>query len=385
MSKNWQESSLKKLGTRNTTAAGLGGNKATGLAELPNFQVWEFSPNRKLDKLPGKPISQGQRYLVVGRNWSVMMQASIIKAVHDVIGERLGYLFTFEEWFDEWAKNFPNHLRESKKGVTTNFPVTEKKGAENDGKKPLYIEWTKKQGGTDSKYRIVEYWPNPENKAESYLLSGCDRDLVEQILRIHQAPSQQTESVEPIRAETPIMSGHPMVTLYFSSGKTRPGGKQPIRSQISFRLMDKVELPEHRYQGESVLTETDIEQLTKRIKQKFVDTPFKLERGDTIYSYTLKPLGYRFWCPLRNKEEAVKLFSAVTSIQSHSVNEKLIAETKKPIRDNTTPERKVKIAGKDVTLSTAYKNETLSFTHAVLKLPVSKQMKTLLIDPRVRY
>lgn len=393
MAKDWQEMALKKLGDKNSYPAGIAPNKSFSLEEFPNFHVWEFSPNMKLDKVSGKTIKQGKRYLIAGRDWSIMMQTSLIKALHDILGERLGFNFTFEEWWRQWEKGFSTLSRTSDnmtKGLASNYPPDPKLNRQSTAlealvNKPGYIEWKNPRARLNPKWRVIEYFPNRSVK-ESYVCCGSDAQIVQQIIFIEFPPKVQSAGEDGfVKTETPIMSGHPMVTLYFSSGKSQDNSKRPMRSQISFRLMSKVELTEHRYQGESVLTEVDIQQLTAKIKAKFSDSNYKIERGDTIYSYTFKPLGYAMWSPLRNEQEAIRVFTDILSIQGHTLKPELIASTKKAARGNTVPDKKVKIAGIDVTLSQAYKNADVWFTHATLKLPVSKHMRTLIINPRVNY
>jgi hypothetical protein len=392
MTKDWQELALKKLGEKNTYPAGVAPNKS--FEEFPNFHVWEFSPNMKLDKVSGKPIKQGKRYLLAGRDWSIILQTSVIKALHDILGERLGFNFTFEDWWEQWERGFSKLSRTSDnmtKGLTSNYPADPKLSRQSTSleamvNKPGFIEWKNPRARLNPKWRVIEYFPNRSDNNTSYLCCGSDMQIVQQIISI-EFPPKNSSGVNDgfVKTETPIMSGHPMVTLYFSSGKSQANGKRPIRSQISFRLMNKVELTEHSYQGESVLTEVDLQQIITKIKTKFSDSNYKIERGDTIYSYTFKPLGYRFWMPLRSQAEAIRLFTDVLSIQGHTLKPELVAESKKAARANTVPDKKVKIAGTDVTLSQAYKNADIWFTHATLKLPVSKHMKTLIINPRANY
>lgn len=385
MTKDWQELALKKLGEKNTMPAGIAPNKSFSLEDLPNFQVWEFSPNMKLDKVAGKTIKQGKRYLIAGRDWSIMMQTSLIKALHDILGERLGFNFTFEEWWEQWERGFSKLSRTSDnmtKGLVSNYPVDSKLNRQGTAlealaNKPGYIEWKNPRARLNPKYRVIEYFPN-RSVQESYICCGSDAQIVQQIISIEFPPKGQGEIGDGfVKTETPIMSGHPMVTLHFASSTQSSTSKYPVRSQISFRLMNKVELQEHCYQGESVLTEADIQQLITKLKTKYLATKYKIERGDKIYSYTLKPLGYAMWCPLKNEQEAIRVYSDILSIQGHTLKPELISESKRQIRNSATPDKTVAIAGESTTLSTAFKVVDCYFTHAVLKLPVSKKIKTL--------
>lgn len=79
-------------------AASTLGGLATGIL-MAAEQVYEFSPNKDLD--------QKRRYYLAGPEWSILQHSSLLKAGHDILGDRLGFTIDFEKWFEDFEYEFP--------------------------------------------------------------------------------------------------------------------------------------------------------------------------------------------------------------------------------------------------------------------------------------
>ncbi len=343
---------------------------------LPNFEVWQHSSSERLDKAYGNQ----PRYLH-GTAQQVAIQASHIKAAHDELALRLGFAVTFEEWFSEWQKGFPSLVNRpgSNPALKTNYPIRDtddRLGWRTDvGARPEYAEW--RHPKANPKYRVIEYFPKGKSEpTNSVLFSGSDSMMISQLINYEWGARDVIADAAPQR-ETPIVGGHPQVSLHFSARTRLPNHAKPTRLRISWRLMDKVEHSDYKWGGESVLSVTDVAQLTSKIIAKFKD--YKVERGDIISSYIFKPLGYSFWHPLRSKAEAVRFYSDVLSIQGHTLREELVKDGSKGVKKSTVPPQRKTILGKEVTIHTAFTLEDLYFRYARLYLPISNQSQTLYI------
>ena len=87
--KSWEQEILGSLKhIRQTTIAGSLGSKED-LNDRTTWGLYEFTPNQSLD--------QKQRYDLAGPDWSIILQSSLLKAQHDMLGDRLGYTIDASE------------------------------------------------------------------------------------------------------------------------------------------------------------------------------------------------------------------------------------------------------------------------------------------------
>lgn len=332
--KDWQEMALRKLGEKNAMPAGIAPNKPFNLEDLPNFQVYEFSPNSKLDAIPGKSIKQGRRYLIAGRDWSIMMQSSIIKALHDVLGDRLGFGFTFDEWWKHWEKNFPtlsrvagSALNIGTKGLTSNYPYDARGSREStvdealEGR-PGYLEWVDPRLKTKPKFRVIEYFPSRNNKAVSHVLCGSDVQIIQQIIQIHFQLSSIGGDISNDEKFINNVSfkGLPKVDIWFlESRETRDPNYKPLRGRLGFRLFkteryDKLETLER-------LTISEIRQIAVRIFDNFAKPiPHRWHRGKESFSYRDKPNGIETWGYCYAESDARELITKLLAVRGLPVN-----------------------------------------------------------------
>ncbi len=343
--------------------------------ELPNFEVWKYTSSERLDEAYGNH----PRYLS-GTAQLVAVQASAIKALHDELALRMGYGFTFEEWFEEWQKGFSNLINRpgSQSSLITNYPIRDtgnRTGWRADPEsRPQYLEW--KSPKSNRKFRVIEYFPEGlSNPTNSIVCSGSDSQIINQIVSYEWGGKEKHEFTST--SETPILGGHPQISLHFSARTRLVGHVHPTRMRISWRLINKIEHADYAYRNESVLTVNEVEELKNKIVTKFKG--YTVQRGDTVFSYTFKQLGYSFWQPLRDRSEAIRFYSDILAIQGHSLREDLIKDGKKRVKSATTPPKKKSILGQEVTIHTAFTKEELYFRYAVLKLPISRKSQTLYV------
>ena len=352
--------------------------------ENANFDVYEFSADKKLD--------DGERDYLWGSDGSIIEQASTVKAIHDSLSRRFGFNIKFEEFWNFWEAGFKGFERKSKvAGLRSNYPENDIKEGDtvvaeawrkDRATRPGYIEWIPKSK-TQFPLRIIEYFPDRSNESVSELFVGSDWTIIRDIIQYEYEGglgNVELSGETGLMGEAPLMGGHPMVTLYFAASQLLPNHRMPTRSRISFRLMDKVESSEYAYSGETVLTKADKDQLIQRIRTKYVVPRYQIERGDSAFSYSHRQAGYSFWNPLKNRTEAIRVYSDILSLRNHILDPNLIKESFKPARASTVPDKTLTVLGEPQTVRVGFKNEVLRFTHAILHLPVSRQRLTLAIS-----
>ncbi|MEL7038656.1 MAG: hypothetical protein AAFO04_24035 [Cyanobacteria bacterium J06592_8] len=324
--KNWQELALRKLGEKNQMPAGLAPGKVFSLEDAPNFQVYEFSPNKKLDQIPGQSLNKGKRYLISGAEWSIMQQSSLLKTTHDLLGERLGYNFTFEEWFEYWENGFSFGLnRVGTTGLTTNYPI--RKVGETEGwrtdksTRPGYLEWRNPSPKFQPGFRVIEYWPDRSDTETSYVLSGSDRDIIQQILNIEWGGSGgiALQERDPLETNDISFKGQPMIRLWFRESKAdRDPNYQYVLGKLAFRLIGKTERWDLVDAGKTPLqklTTAELTQIANRIVQEFaVPTPYRWTKGKISAVYQNKSQGISTYSLVHSQAQGLELYQKLFNV-----------------------------------------------------------------------
>lgn len=292
-----------------------------GLEEQPNFKVYEFSPNRKLDG--------DQRYLLAGPEWQIMLQTSLLKVGHDILGDRLGFNFTFEDWFSDWAEGFKWGINRTgnKAGITTNYPIRktgDKEGWREDIEtRPVYLEWKNPNPKLNKNYRVIEYFSTGKD-GESVVFHGSDRDIAQQIVNWEWQKSGSGSSDVMGKGGYVRRRGQPQIVLWFleDMADVEPGYDQ-VEGRISFRIMDKTDDPERDLPK---LTTADMQQWGNKIKELFLpgDTPYVWKKGKEMVSYANWQQGYQFQLNCRNKTDGIELVQKLVQIQNHTYTPKYL-------------------------------------------------------------
>lgn len=64
------------------------------VAELLNLPVYDVAQIQLDD--------ESEPFYLSGSSTSIMMQLSLVVAIHDLLGSKLGFTIDFEEWFDDF-------------------------------------------------------------------------------------------------------------------------------------------------------------------------------------------------------------------------------------------------------------------------------------------
>lgn len=367
---NWEEKTLKKIADEQRLTA-LGTSRELELADQPNFQVYEFTPNKRLD---GK-----KRYYLAGPDYSIMIQSSALKAAHDFLGNRLGFNFTFEEWFEHWESGFSFGInRTGTTGLVTNYPlrkVGDKPGwRENRDERPGYLEWKNPNAKANPSYRVIEYWPDKSIKEKSYVLTGSDLQIVQQILQIEYEGGGNAiaDSDSFVGGWFGIRRGQPEILLSFWEDKEDlEVGYNRVQGKIRFRIMDKTDDPDSPL---AKLTWTDIGQYRDRLVQQFQSPNNGLglvwRKGKDLLTYTDKSRGYESRILCRDEASGRAVITGLLAVQNHIINERKLnfsSPVNPTLAHPTIPEQKL-ILGKTRKMPRTRPIADVRFSRAVMYL-----------------
>lgn len=319
--------SITNIDNKDFNAAG----KGKKLSELPNFKVFEFSPNEVLDELT--------RYQIAGPDWAIQMQSSLIKAIHDIFANRLGFV-RFEDWFEAWAEGFPAYKERAKGALLSNFPATTKtdqSGNQIEGwrkdieTRPAYIEWQlpgNKSQKVKNHFKIIEYFPDKSNKAESYIFTGSDMMLVQQIINFHNQKSGGVGGEDVSNAGMVRLTGKPEILLVFKEKQedVEPGW-YPLRAEIKFRLINYTDDPIIAQKNNSLklLDNNNLKFYANKIKELFLtNPPFSFNKGKISVSVKDRENGIENYTYCKEKTDGIALYTKIYQILDKQIDLKKI-------------------------------------------------------------
>lgn len=385
----WEKVTLKKI-SKLDQITDLG-KKAQSLKpwEHTNVEVWNFSPNERLDK------DDKAKFKLIGPEWSIIQQSSMVKAIHDMLGKRLGYLLSFEEFFEQWEGGFTDYpVRNGR--IQSNFPrdpiregqTTIPSWRSDKDTRPYYVEWKKNESkGTPKvkKVRVIEYWRDKSKPKESVVLVGSDSEIIRHILQMeYEGGGAAGGDSKNIRENVSILVGQPMVKLYF---KQLEGGdyKRPLEADYSFRLMGWTDDPEKVNPRIELLTPADLKNLAQKIKSIFwpngdLASRFSYEKGKKSATYRDIQNGYKLWLLVKSEIDAENLVKKFLSVQDIPYKESklVISQAKNPVNayPDTAPE--VITLGETRKRSLVRPEAKMSFWRATIQLSLWPQSITLL-------
>jgi hypothetical protein len=106
---------------------------------------------------------------------------------------------------------------------------------------------------------------------------------------------------------------HPHVTLYFEEDPDQVAfNKQPIRSQVSYRIM---------HETAATMTESKARAIATKIKAEFsTGGGYRWRRGHMLVTYVDEPKGYRLKIYAFSESEARELVTKVLQLDGHTLD-----------------------------------------------------------------
>ena len=271
--------------------------------EHPNFKVYEYTPNKSLDG--------DERYYLAGPEWSIMLQSSMVKALHDILGKRLGYTLDFEEWFAYFEYEFINAVPPKSRPPKTQW----KPWGKDVKNRPKKLNLMTKAEAAKAGYMAIRFWKDRTVENSSKILVGTYTELKQQLMdEMKVFKTEATVYGIPTNAYQEEVKFKPQVLLYFMEDLDDvEAGWSPVDGRVSFRV-----------KGEEYNTITEAKALTlaNKIKTEFsANNGYVWRKGKSRYSYYDKPNGYQLWLNCRDETSAIQLITKVVSIQNDTFDD----------------------------------------------------------------
>lgn len=302
--------------------------------KAPNYNVYEISPSQKLD--------MGKSYRISGSEANIMLQSSLIKALHDILGNRLGYTVDFGRWFEDFSYEFKfdpvnNKFRE---GIVDNEDDQGQVEAltfwgVNKSERPKF-KWVEPQdineydNETNTKfinetgYYVIKFWKNRSLEDKFIYIAGTLTDIRSQLINLMRQGAVSESGEKGYKSENLSFIGLPKVVLYFKelNSDVEPG-YDALLTRMSFRIVNKTDNPNSSLEK---ITKSDVKNLATRIRDIFATkpTPYRIHRGKETVSVKDKARGYDGYVYVFNKNDGIDLFTKMYEVQNYTIDLKKV-------------------------------------------------------------
>lgn len=347
----------------------------TNYEERSYFDVYALDFGRLDDEPP---------LIIAGNDAQIALQASMLRALDQLLGARGLGPFNFSVWAKEFENGFPSFqgsVELKKMRVKEPWPGVTKEN------RPLIIVMKPDKAAAEWDFNVVQLLPDRKRKNEWQIFTGSWRDIAREILNWWNQKGgggEASASKPRLTSDISQLSKHPYISLYFREIPTSGRGGTPLESELSFRLMNQIE-----YEGllpdKSVISLADIKRYAKAIERIFnsvPDKPYTIARGRGSYTYNNWPLGYKLWLLANSASEAERVFKNVLAIQGHTFDEIYmgVGASRNPAKKYPITSPKKKVIGEDKALPNQRQTGSITFRWAKLVLPMTKE--TLILASR---
>lgn len=340
--------------------------------ERSYFDVYALDFGRLDDEAP---------LIIAGNDAQIALQASMLRALDQLLGVRGLGPFNFSVWAKEFENGFPSFQGSpelKKMRAKEPWPGVPKEN------RPEIIVMKPDKAAVEWDFHVVQLLPDRKRKNEWQIFTGSWRDIAREILNWwnqKEGGGEMSAGKPRLTSDISQLSKHPYISLYFREIPTSGRGGSPLESEISFRLMDQIE-----YQGllpeKSVISLADIKRYAKAIERVFnpvPDKPYTIARGRGSYTYNNWPLGYKLWLLANSASEAERVFKDVLKIQNHTFDEMYmgIGASRNPAKKYPITQPLKKVIGEDKALPNRRQTGNITFRWAKLILPMTKETLVL--------
>lgn len=361
---------------------------SANLEDRSYFDVYQLDFGRLDDEPP---------LVIVGNDAQIALQASILRAVDQLLAVRGFGPFKFQVWAREFENGFPDfegspELKKLRaKEVWPGIKKEDRpKIIELKPSRQLKSGKVATEPGeikSDWDFRVIQFFPSRSNKNDWKIFTGSYREIANHIINWWNQRGEGGGSGATPRLTSDIsqLSKHPYISLYFKevpkSGRT---GGTPLESEISFRLMEEIEY-EGLMPNKNVISIGDIKRYAKAVERIFnsdKDKPYTIQRGRGSYTYNNWPFGYKLWLLANSASEAQRVFKDVLKIQNHIFDEIYmgIGANRNPAKAFPIIQPKKKVLNEDRELPNRRQTGAVTFRWAKLVLPMCKE--TIILTSR---
>lgn len=307
---NFQNDSLEiiKKNRRVTQYNNSSVDKKRGLQDSANYEVCEFSPNLKLD--------HDKTYYISGKDYAIMLQASLLQAIHDILGNRLGFSIDFENWFEDFSYEFKEKVIDNKAEITGN-----NYWGSSINNRPKF-EWVSYDDQLWEKhnYHKIKFWQDRLDKDNYIYVTGSLTEIRSQLIDIMAASTGAAQNNKS-PTEISTLSNRPYITLYFSQRPYEVArGRKPTEMELTINIMGK---------KDTEISKNDLKTFATRISDIFnKESPYLHTKGKIYFTYHDWENGYHLQILAKNEPDARQLLLKILSIKQDEINEKFWKQSK---------------------------------------------------------
>ena len=361
--------------------------------EHPNYRVCQYSPDTELD---GE-----QYYLISGTEAQLILQSSLLTALHDILGQRLGYGIDFEKWFADFELEFKFDPETGKNRipVKSELEVLEFKywgGSRDERPKFEWLDVPKDNRGNKRKeplgYRVIRFWKNRKQTDDFYVLAGTPTELRSQIFYLMNGGGDVGSDNIGGKgiSESRLLSGWPEIKIKFYQTKPIEGSKVRYDSEFGITLIGYGEAIEDN--ESRTLDLADLKRFKAKIEELFYPggTAHVLERGLEIWTYQDWKKGYACWGKFRNETTALNLYQKIVQVKGDIFNPDTISQSEAYRKEKFNDSTEITVLSKKENKRNLRPIVELEFWQAWIWLPKSCQKIMLFsrsrrspVDPRL--
>jgi hypothetical protein len=330
-------------------------------AQALGWRVIDFYPNRDF---------KSEFYRLAGTPSELRQMMQVIQATRFVTGARIN----FESWFKQWEAGFPDFKEDRS---ASNFLLSGDKQWERIKRpesRPRFREWTNSQQRADFGFRVIEYWRDRSNEAESILLSGTDLQLIQHIIQIEYEGGNGGSKNK--NGSWPPLKGQPQIKLYFL-------GENKASAEISLRIMNKTDDPKSPLDK---ISKTDLQKYARKIKEQFA-TPslFVWAKGREVISYRNRWQGFEGWYLVKNEAAGRELLSKLLAITDATLDETSIRLSKAPAGAFPVNPPSIQVLGEETKQDAERPVVDVKFHRAEIMLPKLRSPIVLVNQSNIVY
>ncbi|HLO51606.1 MAG TPA: hypothetical protein VK211_24545, partial [Kamptonema sp.] len=343
------------------------------------FDVYEFDLGRSEDEPP---------LIIVGNDAQIALQASLLRAVDQLLAERGFGAFNFRKWADQFEEGFPSltvgvsaELKKMRSGKDKNpWPNVAY------GNRPKIVEISV-HGNTKDKpdYKTVQFIPDRESPNDWHIFTGSYREIAAQIINWWNQKSKEKDAAAAPKGGVTSFKGTPQIIFMFRGVNDK---KEAVNAEISLRLIKHTDNPKRT--NLDLITTTDIKNYAKKIKEIFCsnNTPYIIKKGKEVVSYKNRDIGFDgSWYAVRSKDIGVELIKKLLAIIGEKFDQKYCFHSQNldPSKRFPTETETITVLEEKHQLDQERPIADVAFKYANIYLPTTRKKIRLVTGATINY
>ena len=380
----YEKEITKEVNKREAPTYITGKNIEANLEARSYFDVYELDLARDEAEPP---------LIIAGNDAQIALQASLIKAVDQLLTQRGYGPFNFKKWAEQFEDGFG--------AFTVNASPELKKMREGKdrspwpgvpyGNRPKIVELKVPENVREKPdFKAVQFWPARDDKNTWHIFTGSYREIAAQIVNWWNQKVGETSA--DFKSKQPTVSGQPTIILYFLQDTDKIPQRPdktfypPLFGKISFRIMDKSDNPKSDL---SKISRADIKVYAQKIKEQFApsrESIYLWDKGKRTLCYNSPLQGFaRTWYQVQTKQAGVDLVTKLLAITGQPLDKGKLRwgeaiDEKKAFPDDPGT---ATVLGEKIYLEGERRIGSVRFQRAEIKLPLRQKPIPLVRSDRI--